>query len=165
MTIEEVPISSLVFDPANVRTHSPKNLEAIKASLARFGQQKPIVVDANNVVRAGNGTLAAAHSLGWQSIKIIRTGLAGSEATAFAIADNRTNELSQWDNEALASTLAALKEESDALLTAAGFDIGELATLLGNEIPASAAGTEYTEDVADEVELCTCPKCGNKFPA
>jgi len=40
-------------------------LEQIKASLRRFGQQKPIVVDATNVVRAGNGTLAAAKALGW----------------------------------------------------------------------------------------------------
>jgi ParB-like chromosome segregation protein Spo0J len=165
MNIETVQIDSISCDPANVRTHSPKNLEAIKASLARFGQQKPIVVDASNVVRAGNGTLQAAKLLGWHSIKIVRTELTGSEAVGFAIADNRTNELSEWDNEALTATLAALKEESDELLASAGFDPGELAKLLGNDIDADGVGTEYTEEIADEVELCICPKCGNKFPA
>tara|TARA_R110000822_G_scaffold58847_1_gene146941 strand:+ start:78 stop:248 length:171 start_codon:yes stop_codon:yes gene_type:complete len=44
MKYETATIASLMLDPANVRTHDSKNLESIKASLARFGQQKPIVV-------------------------------------------------------------------------------------------------------------------------
>ena len=55
MKTELVKIETLVFDPANARKHGEKNLAAIKSSLQRFGQQKPIVVDANGVVRAGNG--------------------------------------------------------------------------------------------------------------
>ena len=43
LRVEQVPIDSLHLDPANVRSHGPRNLEAIQASLARFGQQKPIV--------------------------------------------------------------------------------------------------------------------------
>src|SRR5690554_4033428 len=93
MAIERSPIGDLTADPANVRKHSTRNLEAIKASLKRFGQQKPIVVDGNGVVIAGNGTLEAARSLGWTHIEIVRTELTGSEAVAFAIADNRTAEL------------------------------------------------------------------------
>ena len=68
MNIEQLAIASLSPDPANARRHPERNLEQIKASLRRFGQQKPIVVDAANVVRAGNGTLAAAKSLGWTTI-------------------------------------------------------------------------------------------------
>jgi hypothetical protein len=44
--------------------------------------------------------------LGWTKINIVRTDLAGVEATAFAIADNRTAELAQWDPEALSALLA-----------------------------------------------------------
>ena len=121
MNVETVKIDSLTFDPANVRKHDEKNLAAIKASLNRFGQQKPIVVDANGVVRAGNGTLAAAKALGWKEIRIVRSSLAGSEATAYAIADNRSAELAEWDDEALAQTLAALQIEDDALAEATGY--------------------------------------------
>src|SRR4051812_9327443 len=92
MNIEDVEISSLSPDPANVRRHSERNLETIKASLRRFGQQKPIVVDGSGIVRAGNGTLAAAIALGWTHIKIVRSNLAGSEATAYGIADNRAGD-------------------------------------------------------------------------
>jgi ParB-like chromosome segregation protein Spo0J len=50
----KIAIGELHPDPANVRKHNEKNITAIKASLARFGQQKPIVIDKNRVVRAGN---------------------------------------------------------------------------------------------------------------
>ena len=66
MNIEETKIEDLHFDPANVRKHDEKNLEAIKSSLLRFGQQKPIVVDGKGIVIAGNGTLTAAKALGWE---------------------------------------------------------------------------------------------------
>lgn len=111
MQAETVDIFTLHQDPANARRHPDRNLDAIKASLARFGQQKPIVVDADGIVRAGNGTLEAAKALGWQEIAIVRTPLKGSEATAYAIADNRTGELAEWDETALAETLRALDSE------------------------------------------------------
>ena len=125
--IESVPIDSVYADPANVRRHPERNIDTIKASLARFGQQKPIVVDADGVVRAGNGTLAAAKALGWATIKIVRTDLRGVEATAYAIADNRTAELAEWDGTGLAETLRALRsEEDEGLFEAAGFSENEL---------------------------------------
>jgi DNA modification methylase len=127
---ETVSIDSLSFDPANVRKHGERNLATIKASLQRFGQQKPIVVDANGVVRAGNGTLAAAKALGWKEIAVVRSALAGSEATAYAIADNRTAELAEWEEDALAETLSALQCEDEALLDAAGFDAAELSKMI-----------------------------------
>ncbi len=126
MKTERVTVASLLFDPANVRKHGERNLDAIKASLVRFGQQKPIVVDGDGIVRAGNGTLMAAKALGWDEIEIVRTNLRGSEATAYAIADNRTAELAEWDESALAEQLAALQIDDEALAAATGFDASEI---------------------------------------
>ncbi|HEX4124251.1 MAG TPA: ParB N-terminal domain-containing protein [Tepidisphaeraceae bacterium] len=106
MTIETLPIDQVHADPANARRHPQRNLDAIMNSLARFGQQKPIVIDERNICRAGNGTLAAAKALGWKTINIVRTQLAGTEATAFGIADNRTAELAEWDTDVLKQFLA-----------------------------------------------------------
>ena len=130
MKIETVAIESVQFDPANVRKHGEKNLGAIKSSLLRFGQQKPIVVDAKGIVRAGNGTLAALKALGWKEVRIVRSTLEGSEATAYAIADNRTAELAEWDDDALSQTLAALQIEDEDLALATGFDAKEIDALL-----------------------------------
>jgi DNA modification methylase len=153
MKAELVPIDSLTFDPSNVRKHGEQNLSTIKASLNRFGQQKPIVVDANGVVRAGNGTLMAAKALGWKEIAVVRSTLAGSEATAYAIADNRTAELAEWDDDALKQTLAALQIEDEDLAVATGFD--------AKEIDAMLAPDEVTEDEVPEPPADPITKSGD----
>jgi len=126
VTIETVAIDSLSADPANPRKHGQRNLDAIAASLRRFGQQKPIVVDSHGVVRAGNGQLAAAKLLGWTEIRVVRSDLPPTELTAFAIADNRTAELAEWDAEVLAGLL------SDSDLGDVGFTDEELKQFAGN---------------------------------
>jgi hypothetical protein len=116
------------------------------ASLRRFGQQKPIVIDRNNIVRAGNGTLEAAKRLGWKKIDCVLTELNGADATAYAIADNRSAELAEWDDEILAATLNGLALE-EGLLEAAGYDEEELAAMLADSGSASnnqEAGPEIT---------------------
>ena len=150
MKVESVPIATLSQDPANARKHDDKNLEAIKASLRRFGQQKPIVVDSSNVVRAGNGTLAAATALGWDSINVVQTDLQGSEATAYAIADNRTAELAEWDESVLAASLSSLADVDETWLSDLQFSEKELAELV--------ASTQEQEIIEDEVpDLTTDP--------
>ena len=69
LVVKRVPLDSVHPDPANARRHDERNVDAIKGSLARFGQQKPLVVDQANVIRAGNGTYGAAKALGcpWQA--------------------------------------------------------------------------------------------------
>ena len=148
LEVERVEVSTLLNDPANVRKHNERNLDSIKASLARFGQQKPIVVGRDGVVIAGNGTLAAARSLGWSMIDIVRSHLTGAEATAYAIADNRTAELAEWDEESLAQQLAALQIEDEELLAATGFDEKELEAMSG---PAEVEEDEVPEPPVDPI--------------
>jgi ParB-like chromosome segregation protein Spo0J len=110
LRIENVNINSLRPDPANARTHDSKNLKAIASSLEKFGQRKPIVVTPDSIVVAGNGTLEAAKSLGWTQIAIARTpvGWTWDQVKAFALADNRTAELAEWDDKVLADQLLEL---------------------------------------------------------
>jgi len=145
MKTELIKIKDLSNDPANVRKHDDRNLDAIKASLQRFGQQKPIVVDGKGIVVAGNGTLDAAKSLGWKDIEIVRTELEGADAVAYAIADNRTAELAIWDDDALAQTLEALKldEAIDEAIT--GFTDQEIDELIGK------TGDDIEEDEVPEL--------------
>jgi hypothetical protein len=124
-----VPMGSLAPDPANARLHPEENLDAIRGSLLAFGQQKPIIADAKGVIVAGNGLYLAARQLGWTRIAAIRTRLAGVDRTGYAIADNRTAELAEWDNEALARQLRDLEKEMD--LADIGFSPDDLARLLG----------------------------------
>lgn len=145
----ELDIASLFPDPANARKHGEKNLDAIKGSLARFGQQKPIVVSRENVVVAGNGTLAAAKALGWAKIKAVRSDLTGSQLTAYGIADNRSGELAEWDLDHLGPLLSALKAE-DFDLGEIGFDEIDLAKLLPE--PIGTVGNTDPDDIPADVE-------------
>lgn len=153
LNVLRVPIDKLHPDPSNVRKHGEKNLTAIKASLLRFGQQKPIVIDAKHIVRAGNGTLEAAKTLGWSHIDCVQSDLVGSELTAFAIADNRTAELAEWDDDALAKQLLALEDEGFGLDNM-GFD----ADFSGNDENSDKSNEYYSKNIVPPIHTPTGPK-------
>lgn len=122
MKIENVLISELRLDPDNANVHPEKNLEAIAASLRAFGQQKPIVVDEDGLIVAGNGTFIAAQHLAWTKLAVVRTGLPTNEARAYAIADNRTTRLAEWDDGVLGGQLQAIMDDPDLDLLSTGFN-------------------------------------------
>lgn len=128
-------ISDLTLDPKNARKHSQKNLDAIAASLRKFGQRKPIVISNKGVILAGNGTVEAAKALGWDHIDVAVAPSDWDENTAkaYALADNRTAELADWDQIVLAETLLELAD--------ADFNIEEL----GFEMPESEIEQEVDE--------------------
>ena len=154
-----VPIDGLNFDPANARKHGNKNLDAIKSSLAKFGQRKPIVVQREGmIVRAGNGTLAAAKALGWNEIAAVIIDEDNATAAQFAIADNRTAELAEWDNETLALLLDGWDKETQE---AVGFDEADIEQALEDLEPRESSAKEI--DVDGYVMACKCPKCGFEY--
>ena len=112
------PIAALHADPNNRRRHPQRSLDAIKQSLQKFGQQKPVVALEDGTVIAGNGTLAAAQALGWDALAVVCFSNA-ADARAYALADNRSAELSEWDPGGLAGELEAdgLLDGLDALWT------------------------------------------------
>ena len=126
MEIKKVAIESLVFDPENARKHSKRNLNAIAESLLKFGQRKPLVVH-RGVVIAGNGTLAAAQSLNWIDIEIseVPADWDLDTAKAYALADNRSAELAEWEESVLAKQLLEL-EDKGWDIASLGFDVPEL---------------------------------------
>lgn len=149
-----LPLDSLTLDPANARTHDQKNLSAIKGSLSRFGQRLPLVVQKQGmIVRAGNGRVMAARELGWTHMACVVVDESEVEATAFAIADNRSAELATWDDEALASLLDTLPKD---VLPDTGFTDAELADLMEKLTPAEPKeGLQLTEQLGVLVECET----------
>lgn len=177
--VQSLSIDSLHIDPSNVRVHDERNKSTIRASLARFGAGRSIVLDKNNVVRAGNGTLEQARQAGFDEVLVIepkpnqivavkRPDWSDTVATAYSLQDNRSTDLSRNDDAALAATLEAVRNEDAFLLEATGYtddEVDELLRTLANEVLGPEAdGKEYDESVADEVKYCECPSCGHKWP-
>jgi DNA modification methylase len=131
----KVSIDTLTLDPANARKHGTKNLDAIKASLHAFGQRKPIVVQRKGmIVRAGNGTLEAAKALGWSHLAAVIIDEDNATASQFAIADNRTAELAEWDDETLASLLDVMEPADREALA---FDEDDMRELMSGLEPST----------------------------
>jgi ParB-like chromosome segregation protein Spo0J len=129
-----VSIDTLIEDPNNARLHNADNMSAVRKSLSTFGQRLPIVVQKKGmVVRAGNARLAAARELGWTQIAALVLNDNDTEAVAYALADNRTAELSWFDKDALANVLRAVMASADDLISATGFDIDEVLQMTAEE--------------------------------
>lgn len=152
MQIEELEIVDLIPDPQNARSHDEANIKAIAGSLRQFGQRKPVVISKENIIVAGNGTVEAASQLGWKFINCVRVPSDWSDVKikAFALADNRTAELAEWNAEVLHHQILEIEES--------GFDIKEL-----NFNPNDLPNLEPTEviDRLDNKEPKFCPECGH----
>ena len=146
-----VPISTLKEDPDNARSHDKRSISAVRNSLSRFGQRTPIVVR-NGIVIAGNARLAAARELGWTHMAVISAD-ADDDNTAllYALADNRTAELSSWDEANLATALASLRDE-DIDLTQIGWSPEELDEILDLDLAEPEKESAKVDDVPDVPE-------------
>ncbi len=119
LRVQPMSVDQLQLDPKNARKHNTRNIHAIADSLRQFGQRKPLVVRSSTmVVEAGNGTLMAARMLGAKRVAAILCDDDEASAIAYAIADNRTGELAQWDWPQLSDHLRELAEQE--------VDLGEL---------------------------------------
>lgn len=152
--INTMQITELRVDPKNSRMHPSKNIQAIKASLSRFGQQKPIVVDKHHTVIAGNGVLAAATELGWKELSVVVSKLSAKEIRAFGLADNRTAELAEWDIPNLLNDITLLEDDQE-LLDATGFSAADI-----NKLKVSNCD-EATQDDVPEVPKKPVSKTGD----
>lgn len=144
-----VDISELREDPKNARSHGERSVSSIADSLRVFGQRKPIIAHVTtHVVIAGNGTLKAAKSLGWTKIAVVWVEDDRETATAYAIADNRTAELSTWDEKYLKEALALVNEAGGDILDAVGFSSIEMdkyltaSISLGNDLGFGESGSD-----------------------
>lgn len=105
-------IAELRFDKNNARKHTPRNIGMIETSLREVGASRSIVIDEENNILAGNGTIEAAAAAGIEKVRVVdvdgetivavrRTGLTAKQKALLALYDNRTAELAEWDREQL----------------------------------------------------------------
>jgi hypothetical protein len=111
-----VEIASLTPDPRNARQHDERNLKAVEDSFREHGQVKPIVVQrlSDNgrpmVIRAGNASTEVASRMGWSHIAAVVLDVKDKEAKSYALRDNRTADLAEWDLPNLGAEMRELKD-------------------------------------------------------
>ena len=159
-------IKDLKSDHKNARKRTDRSAELIKESLQRYGAARSIVIDENNRILAGNGTIEGAKEAGINRIRVIetdgdeviavrRTGLTEEQKVGLALADNRTADLSEWDQE----MLNRLGEQHDISLF---FSQDDLDGIIETEV--EALPPEDFDEVDDDITTeHRCPSCGYEW--
>lgn len=77
-------------------------VEFVANSIKDFGFNRPIVIDNKNVIICGHTRLKAAKKLGFQTVPcVVANNLTNEQIVAYRLADNKLQELSSFDLEAL----------------------------------------------------------------
>ena len=156
LKIEYIPVEKLEAYDKNARKHGETDINAIKASIKQFGFDDPVGIwSDHNVIVEGHGRVMAAKELGMTEVPCIRLDhLTDEERRAYALAHNRTAELSGWDFNVRDSELS---EIMDIDMSQFGF----------NEefIDPSALDDFFTptEPKQEEPKQIQCPHCGEWF--
>ena len=99
VVIEYAPISAIKESPRNARTHSKHQIGKITQSIKAFGFVSPLLCDDAYELIAGHGRLAAARTLGYEKLPVVRLShLDEVKTRALRIADNKLAELSGWES-------------------------------------------------------------------
>ena len=124
-----VDINKLIPYINNARTHSPEQINKLRASLREFGFVNPVIIDKEFNIIAGHGRVEAAKAEGIKEVPCVLVDyLTEAQKKAYILADNRMAMDAGWDEEMLKVELEALNAEAfDLSLT--GFDEKELTDL------------------------------------
>ena len=129
--VEFRQIDQLLPYARNARTHSAVQIRQIAASIAEFGFNNPVLVDAEGSIIAGHGRVLAAGELKLPQVPVIvLSHLTESQKRAFRIADNQLALNAAWDPDLLRLELKALAAAAELALDLTGFDPDELDRLL-----------------------------------
>ena len=166
MQVTKLPLSELKHPERNTRMHTDKQIAEFKRSVEMFGQIRPIVVDENYVMLAGNGLYDTLLAMGrTEADCYVVTGLSEKEKKKLMLADNRIFDLGVDDMDAFDALIAELGDDLDVpgydeellqSLIADSEEIDEIMSSYGlvdegkKEELASAAETYRKEEAARE---------------
>lgn len=138
MNIVKMKVSELIPYINNPRNNE-NAVDKVASSIKEFGFKNPIVIDKNNVVVNGHTRLLASKKLGLKEVPcIVADDLTEAQVKAFRIADNKTSEYAEWNEELLKIELEQL-EEMKFDLECTGFDMDDIEQMLN-------LGFDYSED-------------------
>ena len=101
MKVKNVKIQDIKPYPRNPRNNDD-GVDAVANSIKEFGWQQPIVVDKDNVIIVGHTRFKAAKKLGLNEVPVaVADKLTDEQVKAYRLADNKTGELTDWNQKLL----------------------------------------------------------------
>lgn len=142
MQIEDIDVKDLKPYENNARKHQDEDVAAIMASIKEFGFKDPIGVwSDDNIVVEGHGRLLAAKKLGMKTVPCVRLDdLTDEQRRAYALAHNKTAELSIWDDDLLDIELGDI---TDIDMSQFGFDLSDIGDEGGDSIDHGSLADKF----------------------
>lgn len=189
MKVVKKKLSELKAPEKNLRLHTDKQIQEFKRSVEMFGQIRPIVIDEDNVMLAGNGLYETLTQLGWDEVSCyVVSGLTEAQKKKLMLADNRIFDLGVDDMAAFDEFILDLKDDLDIpgfdedMLKSLIIDTSEAADFISgyglvpeeradqireaqSQYEAGASGSDAADgaEAPDSRTLIICPKCGERI--
>lgn len=141
--VRVMELGDLKENPQNPREHPDHAVSMLADSIEQIGFINPIIAQQEtNLMLAGHGRKKAMQLKGKDRVPVFLVNLDDVKAKAFAIADNRLQELTGWDYPALKDWVAEL--DTGAIeMEITGFDSAELKAMF------DYSGSEEFPDLND----------------
>jgi len=185
-------LSELREATKNIRKHTDKQITEYVRSIEMFGQIKPLVIDEDGEIIAGNGLYRALMKMGKETCDCyVVEGLTPAQKKKLMLADNRVYELGITDVSAFEEIVLALNGDVDipgwdedllSMMNASMPDIDEMVASYGSytqeEVERISERKAPDEDTGNgkpamqetaasgsaEQRFMTCPHCGQRIP-
>lgn len=112
--LKKIKLSKIKPYNLNARDNNKYAVQAVVESIKRYGYTNPIIVDEKNVIIAGHTRYLALKELNFDEVEVIVSKMREDEAKEYRIIDNKTNELSQWDEKNLQFELREFEQRDYA---------------------------------------------------
>lgn len=140
MNVVKMPLSILKRPERNVRMHTEKQLKEFERSVTMFGQIRPIVVDDERTILAGNGLYETLLRMGWTEADVLQMqGLSDSQKKKLMLADNKIYGLGVDDLDSFDAILNELQDDLDI----PGFDEELLKSMVSQASEVTEKLQEY----------------------
>lgn len=150
--IENLDPRALRVYEKNAKDHGDDDVNAIRASIRQFGFDDPIGIWSDqNIIVEGHGRQLAAIAEGLETVPCIRLDhLSDAQRKAYALAHNKTAELSEWND-------GLLKAELENIPT---IDMTELGIREDADLPDYDEMFIEAEEKEKKPRVHICPHCG-----
>lgn len=149
MNVVKMPLSTLKRPERNVRMHTEKQLKEFERSVTMFGQIRPIVVDDERTILAGNGLYETLLRMGWTEADVLQMqGLSDSQKKKLMLADNKIYGLGVDDLDSFDAILNELQDDLDI----PGFDEELLKSMVSQASEVTEKLQEYGTLDDEEIE-------------
>ena len=162
---ENAPLERLKPNPKNPRHHPESLITQLEESMKRFGRVSPMIVDEDYNIIAGHARYKAASNIGLKTFPVRVFKFDKHDSNLYMLADNRLNELSEWNMVLLEPQFLELKDAGVGL-EGTGFTNEDMDNMLIG-IDFGVPDFDMNESIGGEPTKkpfkVICPKCGEEF--